>query len=249
MSTPYPIVALWCVPRSVSTAFERMMAARGDFTMFSEPFSDAYYFASNRVSERFDIDPAISYKSFEDSLENIKSAAQQGPVFFKDMAYHVQQHLSAEFLSDFINVVLVRDPRFSLASLYRRMPDFTLEETGFDALTQLVGILDAAGKAPFVMDGDILRADPERVSREFCRAVDIPFSPDALSWSKGDEQHWDRWQDWFSEASASTQFSKPRDSFDTSTLAVPHVADALEQCMPHYESISERVIQHSVATS
>jgi len=224
------------------------MAARGDFTMISEPFSDSYYFASNRVSTRFDIDPAINYKTFSDALEQIKLAALHGPVFFKDMAYHVHQHLSAEFLADFTNVVLVRDPRFSLASLYRRMPDFELEEAGFDALTQLVGILDAAGKAPFVMDGDTLRADPQGVSREFCHAVDIPFSPDALSWSKGDEQHWDRWQDWFSEASASTQFSKPRDSFDNEILAIPHVAQALEQCMPQYESISERVVQHSVVT-
>lgn len=249
MSTPYPIIALWCVPRSVSTAFERMMASRGDFTMFSEPFSDSYYFASNRVSERFDIDPAVSYRSFADSLECIQAAAQQGPVFFKDMAYHVRQHLSAEFLSNFTNVVLIRDPRFSLASLYRRMPDFTLEETGFEALAELVNILDAAGKEPFAMDGDLLRANPEQVSREFCCVVDIPFSPDALSWSKGDEQHWDRWQDWFSEASASTQFSKPRDSFDESTLATPQVAQALERCMPIYESISERVGQRSATNT
>ena len=37
------IHALWCHPRSVSTAFERIMRARGDLQVFHEPFMYHHY--------------------------------------------------------------------------------------------------------------------------------------------------------------------------------------------------------------
>ena len=241
MPPTYPIVALWCVPRSVSTAFERMIAARGDFQVITEPFSDSYYYATDRVSERYDIDSGSAYKNFEEALAAIHLAAENGPVFFKDMAYHAHRYLSASLLSAFTNVVLTRDPRLSLVSLYKRMPDFTIEEAGFEALAKLVSLLDTAGESPFVMDGEVLRGDPEGVSRGFCEAVDIPFNPDALNWSKGEEKHWDRWQSWFAEAAQSTQFHQPEITLDTETLAVPHVQAALALCDPHYQELRTRV--------
>ena len=45
-------VALWAVPRSISTAFERVFVERGDFEVFHEPFS-AYYYSTERQSDRF----------------------------------------------------------------------------------------------------------------------------------------------------------------------------------------------------
>ena len=104
MSEPHPIIALWCVPRSVSTAFERMMAARGDFQIITEPFSDAYYYGPNRVNGRFADDTPSSPADFNQALDDIFSAAQRGPVFFKDMAYHVRRHLEPNFLNRFTNV-------------------------------------------------------------------------------------------------------------------------------------------------
>lgn len=46
-------VALWAVPRSVSTALERVFVERGDFKVFHEPFSVSYYYSPERRSERF----------------------------------------------------------------------------------------------------------------------------------------------------------------------------------------------------
>ena len=37
------IIALWTHPRSISTAFERVMIERGDFNVLHEPFSYLYY--------------------------------------------------------------------------------------------------------------------------------------------------------------------------------------------------------------
>ncbi len=47
------IIALWAAPRSVSTAFERMMMERGDHAVVHEPFSAHYYLSSARTSDRF----------------------------------------------------------------------------------------------------------------------------------------------------------------------------------------------------
>ncbi len=219
-----------------------MIAARGDFTVVTEPFSDSYYFAPGRVSSRYENDPDADYRDFASALAAVHAAAESGPVFFKDMAYHVRRDISPSFLSPFRNVVLVRDPRLSLVSLYKKMPDFTLEETGFEALAELVAMLDASGEAPFVMDGEVLRADPEGVCRKLFDAIDIPFDPDALTWERGEEEHWNRWQSWFVEAAQSTQFREPEQSFDEDTLGIPHVRDALEYCDGYYQALKSRVV-------
>ena len=46
-------VGLWAVPRSVSTALERVFVERGDFKVFHEPFSASYYYSPERRSDRF----------------------------------------------------------------------------------------------------------------------------------------------------------------------------------------------------
>ena len=47
------MLALWATPRTVSTAFERMMIERGDHLVLDEPWSRAYYFGPERVSDRY----------------------------------------------------------------------------------------------------------------------------------------------------------------------------------------------------
>ena len=46
-------VALWAVPRSISTAFERVFVERDDFEVLHEPFSYAYYYGPDRPNDRF----------------------------------------------------------------------------------------------------------------------------------------------------------------------------------------------------
>ena len=49
--TPRSTLALWSAPRSRSTAFERMMRARGDFTVLHEPFSHLANYGSTTVDD------------------------------------------------------------------------------------------------------------------------------------------------------------------------------------------------------
>lgn len=47
-----PLV-LWAVPRSASTAFERVFIERGEHEVIHEPFSATYYHSTQRRSDRF----------------------------------------------------------------------------------------------------------------------------------------------------------------------------------------------------
>ena len=46
-------IALWAVPRSISTSFARGFGQRGVFRGFHVPVSASYYFSPERRSDRF----------------------------------------------------------------------------------------------------------------------------------------------------------------------------------------------------
>ena len=64
-------VALWAVPRSISTAFERVFVERDDFEVLHEPFSASYYYSEDRLSDRYsDVEPSAEH-NYERVLERI----------------------------------------------------------------------------------------------------------------------------------------------------------------------------------
>src|SRR3954468_12186241 len=88
-------IALWTVPRSISTAFERVFVEREDFKVFHEPFSVSYYYSTERSSDRYaEHEPKEEYR-YEKVLAEIL-APHEKPVFFKDMAYYVAGFMTPE---------------------------------------------------------------------------------------------------------------------------------------------------------
>ena len=82
-------VALWAVPRSISTAFERVFVERDDFEVLHEPFSASYYYGADRLSDRFaDAEPKAEY-TYERVAEDVFRPREER-VFLKDMAYHAK---------------------------------------------------------------------------------------------------------------------------------------------------------------
>jgi Sulfotransferase domain len=230
------IVTLWAVPRTASTAFERMMIERGDFAVFDEPFSAHYYFGPQKVSGRYAETRPESRPG--QILARLEAAARAGPVFVKDMAYHVVGFASPPFMKRFVNTFLVRDPAFAIPSLARMWPDFTEEETGYAALARLVDLAEAAGQEPVILDSDDLCRDPEGTVRAWCEAVGIPFLPEALRWEAGMREEWGLWRDWYEATAASTAFRPP--SGDPPPRHDPRVASAYERALPHYEALRAR---------
>lgn len=238
----HPIVALWAVPRSVSTAFERMMRERGDVTVFSEPFSSYYYFGPERVSSRFADREPDPGETFDVILDRVESAAEHGPVFVKDMAYHVAPRADDKFLSRFTNSFIVRDPRLALGSLAAKWPDFTEDEAGFTALAQLFRLArDVTGDVPPVIDGEDLRRDPTGIVAAWCREVGLEFDAGALRWEAGaDFDDWQRWRGWYETAGSSTGFRAPGRPADRPPPPPddPRAAELAAALRPAYEEVA-----------
>lgn len=242
------LLALWGAPRTVSTAFERMMRERGDHEVYFEPFATHYYYSVARRSSRFDgeVDPEPDH-DFETILDRLVTAARRHPVFIKDMAYHVAHRADDAFLSWFDqHTFIIRHPRFALTSLARIWPDFTDEEAGFAPLRHLFDLVaDREGGPPVVIDGEDLLADPVRVVAAWCDAVGLPHVPEALSWDAGRADGWDEWSRWTAEVSDSqglpVEPTPPRDPEDV-PIEDPRLEAEVERCRPHYEHLARHAL-------
>ena len=85
----HPIYFLWATPRSTSTAFEWMMRQRGDLACFHEPFGMAWYQGPEaRAPRKAPPERQRPEATFEKIWHDIQEAAEQHPVFVKDMPHH-----------------------------------------------------------------------------------------------------------------------------------------------------------------
>ena len=230
-------VGLWAVPRSVSTALERVFVERGDFKVFHEPFSASYYYSPERRSDRFVGMEAKEEYGHEMILKRMLDFEDK-PVYFKDMAYHVAGFMSGEFVSWFANTFIIREPAPVIASLSRFWPDFTLEETGYEQQYRLFGIAVEKGEDPAVVDAADLTGDPEGTIRAYCEKLGVVFMPEALSWEPGEVPSWEMWTGWHEEAQDSTGIKSQPLEDDTEVPA--GLESVYEHCLSYYENLHEK---------
>jgi len=238
----HPIIALWAVPRSTSTAFEWMMRQRGDLDCLHEPFGEAWYQGEDPLWPRFQPgDKTTPNLTIESVWQAIKAMAEKGPVFIKDFPHYINHMWDEAFLSHFTHAFLIRDPAKTLTSLYTRWPDFDELEVGNPeqrALFDLVSALN--GKRPPVIDSDDLLEDPQGVTAAFCDAVGIPFIPEALTWPAGGDPSEHSWWDggsFHANLAQSTGLTpQPRKYIDLKD-APERVRRVYRRMMPHYQHL------------
>ena len=232
------ILALWAVPRSVSTAFERMMMERGDFFVFHEPFSASYYYGEGRPSRRYAHVAPEARHAPAVVLEGILARAEAEPVFVKDMATHVIRLADAALLERFEHSFLIRDPSRALPSFFHKWPDLTEEEAGFPEIHGLFRkVREATGEIPPVVDADDLLEAPERIVRAWCDRMGIPFLPEAMAWEPSSPPEWRNWDTWHDDAEKSRGFrAGPRKAY-TPVSGHPRLAELHEACLPHYRAL------------
>ncbi|MFI9379637.1 hypothetical protein [Kutzneria sp. NPDC052558] len=188
MSRPqFHAVALWAVPRSVSTAFEKTFACRADAAVAHEPFTDCYYFSRDRRSSRYGRQPDKEAFTAADAAR-LMVAGDRPVRFTKDLAFQAEPYLTDEMLAAVTNTFIVRHPRTVLRSLTPLKPDFTEDEFGFTALHRLfTRVRDAQ---PVVVDGDEFRVRPGEVLRDYCGRIGLEFDEAMLHWRDGRIRAW-----------------------------------------------------------
>jgi hypothetical protein len=231
-------IALWAVPRSLSTVFERSFVERDDLEVLHEPFSASYYYGEDRLSDRYsDVEPEAEY-NYDRVVADVLRPRQKR-VFLKDMAYHAKAVMGPEFISSFVNTFILRDPKYVLSSLHKMWPDFTLEETGYEELYWAFRYATEAGEDPVVVDAMTFSEDPVGILSAYCERVGLPFQPEALSWEPGEVEEWKRWEGWHEAAQRSTGV-KRAERKDPELSG--RLQEAYEYCLPYYYALAAHTI-------
>src|SRR5919206_2465766 len=239
-------IALWAVPRSLSTAFERVFVERDDFEVLHEPFSASYYYGEDRLSDRYsDVEPKAEY-NYDNVLKDVLEPREKR-VFLKDMAYHARGMMGSKFVSNFANTFIIRDPKYVIASLHKMWPDFTLEETGFEQSYNLFRYATEVNREDVtVVDAMSFSENPTGVLAAYCEHLGIPFRTDSLSWRPREVRRWESWDGWHTDAQQSSGI-KRAERRDPALLG--RLQEAYEYCLPYYYTLAAHAIPGTATPS
>jgi len=226
---------LWSAPRGRSTAFFRMMAERGDFTVVHEPFSYLGEFGHTEVGGR-------RVESAAELLAALRNFP--GAVFAKETTGHRYPEVLAdpEFLRGLTHTFLIRNPRETIPSYLRLYPGAPAEKIGYGSLHEIYTAVSAlTGRDPAVIDaGDLVR-DPEGTVAAYCAATAIPFIREALAWAPAQRPEWQPSRRWHESVAASTGLgASPASPVAPPAVPAPELTAYLRHHLPYYEALYER---------
>ncbi len=203
-------LAMWCCPRTVSTALMRAFENRADTFVIDEPLYAHYLAATGRRHALFDEVVRSQPTDWRAVAEHLVGAVPGGKrVFYqKHMAHHLLPDIERGWLDRLTHAFLIRDPRELLPSLQAKLPDVSLADTGYPQQLELFErVRERCGVTPPVVDSTDLLRDPEGILRALCQALDLPFTADMLSWPPGPRPTDGVWaKHWYGNVERSTGF-------------------------------------------
>jgi hypothetical protein len=124
-----------------------------------------------------------------------------------------------------------------LASYAAKREQVTLRDIGFVEQEALFNeVASMMSGPPPVIDADALLADPPRVLRALCTALEIPFDEAMLSWPAGPRRSDGIWAShWYDAVNRSTGFAPPRPQ---PVLAERDLRELEAQALPIYERLA-----------
>jgi Sulfotransferase domain len=231
------LLMLWGTPRSRSTAFFRMMAERGDFTMVHEPFSYLAEFGHADVAGEY-------VTSAGDLIDALGALARRGRVFAKETTGRRYPEILADrqFLAEGArHTFLIRHPRETITSRHALDPGAGLDKIGFESQYEIFTEVCRLGhQVPVVIDSDDLITRPAAIIRAYCSRVGIDFRPDALTWLPADLPEWQPSRRWHGDAAASTGFARRPARHAVDVERDPTLSGYLRHHLPFYEELHAR---------
>lgn len=233
---------MWSGPRNISTAMMRSFENRPDTAVWDEP-----YYAASLKATGLD-HPMRDEILTRDETDPTKVAARVlGPVpkgrsvfYQKHMSHHMRDGFDISWIDQVRNAFLIRRPESVLASYVVKWEAVSLEDIGLPKQVEIFErIADKTGKAPAVIEGNDVLANPRRTLSALCAAVGIPFMDEMLSWPAGRRDSDGVWAPhWYHAVEASTEFGPPRPDVERSTLPL-HLAQIAEAATPFYEKLAK----------
>jgi hypothetical protein len=238
-------ICLWSGPRNISTALMYSFAQRSDTRVVDEPLYGHYLEVSGvEHPGRDEVLEAMETDGEKVVREVILGPSERPVLFMKQMAHHLVE-LDRGFLRQTENVLLIRNPRDVLLSLVHQIPEPSLADTGIGVQSALYEELRTLGQDPPVVDSRELLLAPREVLRELLTGLGLPFDEAMLSWSAGARPEDGVWAPhWYENVHRSTGFAPYRPK----TEPFPRrLSSLLDECMPHYERLSEAAIRAPAA--
>ena len=226
-------INLWSGPRNISTAIMYSFAQRPDTKVEDEPLyayylhnTDArhYHPGAEDILNSMEVDAAKV-------LSRIKSDDSAEVFFYKNMTHHLLT-LDDAFFDGFYQVILTRDPVEMLPSFAAVIEHPTMDDVGYRRHSELVEKFQRDNIPFVVIEAERFLNSPEEKLRKLCKALEIPFYPEMLSWPAGARPEDGVWAPfWYANVHKSTGFMP----FKKKTEPFPeHLNPLLAECMPHY---------------
>jgi len=210
MSSETRRIAMWSGPRNLSTAMMYAFGNRADTCVVDEPFYASYLVAHGQQHPMRD---AVLASQSSDPVAVIDdlSGPVDRPVFYqKHMTQHMIGSVPRDWLEHVTNVFLIRHPARVVASFAEKLENPTLADIGFVQQVEIFDQVLALGQIPVVIDSVDIRADPERMLRLLCAAINIPWDPAMLRWPAGGHASDGVWAaHWYGAVHRSTGFAGP----------------------------------------
>lgn len=232
-------VAMWSGPRNISTAMMRSFENRPDCAVVDEPFYAAYLAATGLEHPMRDAVLASQPTEPDSVVQGLDGPVAAGLVYEKHMTHHLPAGMDLAWVARRRNAFLIRDPSAVLASYVRKREAVSLSDIGVERQRELFEReADRLGKAPPVVEGRDVLADPRGMLGALCAALEIPFSEAMLAWPPGRRQSDGVWAPaWYDAVERSTGFAPP-----PADNTAPVLGDALRAiagaARPHYDRLA-----------
>lgn len=235
-------IAMWSGPRNISTAMMRSFENRADCQVVDEPFYAAYLAETGLDHPMRDEVLAAQPQAWREVVAGLDGL--DGPVVYeKHMTHHMLPGFGLDWAVARANAFLIRDPAEVLASYTLKRAAVTLDDIGFVQQRDLFEReADHLGRAPPVVRGADVLADPRGMLTALCAALGIAFDEAMLNWPAGRRDSDGVWAPaWYDAVERSTGFEAPREK------AAPDLTDDLRRiadaARPHYEAL----LKHSLS--
>ena len=240
-------IAMWSGPRAISTALMRAFGNRRDCAVTDEPFYAAYLAATgldHPLREEVIASQPTDWRAVAAALTGPVPAGK--PIWYqKHMTHHMIPGFGRDWIDDCDNAFLIRAPEAVVASYaQKRDGAFSLEEIGLPAQVALFErAAQRLGRAPPVVEGADVLADPRGMLGALCAALGVPFDEAMLSWPPGRRASDGVWAPaWYDAVEKSTGFAPPRRE-----AAFDELPDSLKSIAEAAHPLYERLARHKLA--
>ncbi len=232
-------IAMWSGPRNLSTAMMYAFAARGDCAVMDEPFYACYLKISGAEHPlRSEILAAQPTDPADVIAQICGPVPAQKPHFYqKHMVHHMIEGIDREWMRTMHNVFLIRHPARVVASYARKRQQPAADDLGFRQQAELFAQCRVWGDTPLVVDSADIRADPARVLRALCEALELPWREEMLRWKPGGRPEDGVWAShWYDAVHRSSGFAGPEGPLPELEGSY---ADLARQAMDYYAELSD----------